>query len=175
MSKFTNLHLRFFSAISLEEALSGDHSVEELEGLVEQFLVIDLQLKAFREDCESTGTQMERDVVDDILLELKTEIMVHVAMLNEMIHAKRNTMQVDDGEDDQLTKDLKRELEILKRLEEKEENTPPTASDGMEEVTDGARVLDLGSATVREKAEEKTVSLRARRWKGTWWTTFCWS
>ena len=59
-------------AISLEEALSGDHSVEELEGLVEQFLVIDLQLKAFREDCESTGTQMERDVVDDILLELKT-------------------------------------------------------------------------------------------------------
>ena len=88
-------------AISLEEALSEDRSVEELEGLVEQFLVIDLQLKAFREDCDSTGTQMERDVVDDILLELKTEIMVHVAMLNEMIHAKSNTMQVDDGEDDQ--------------------------------------------------------------------------
>merc|ERR1711978_486823 len=94
-------------------------------------------------------------VVDDILLELKTEIMVHVAMLNEMIHAKCNTMQVDNGEDDQLTKDLKRELEILKRMKEKEENVPPAASDGMEEVTDGARALDLGSATVREMAEEK--------------------
>ena len=56
--------------ISLEEALSEDRSVEELEGLADQFLMIDLQLRAFREDCDSRGTQMELDMVDDILLEL---------------------------------------------------------------------------------------------------------
>merc|ERR1711905_78494 len=70
-----------------------------------------------------------------------------------MIYTKRSTMQVGDGEDDQLTKDLKRESEILKRVEQK---IPLPASDAMEEITDGARVLNLGSATVRKKAEEKT-------------------
>ena len=47
-------------AISLEQALSEDHSVEDLEELVEQFTVIDMQLKDFKKDCESTGTQEEK-------------------------------------------------------------------------------------------------------------------
>ena len=140
-------------AISLKQALSEDRSVEELEELVEQFKVIAMQLRGFKEDCESTGTQKEKEVVDDVLLELKTEIMVHIAMLNEMIHTRRNAVQVGEREDDQLIRSLKRESEILQEMDQ---SIPLPASDAMEEITDGARVLDLGSATVRKKAEKKT-------------------
>ena len=58
-------------AISLEKALSEDRSVEELEGLVEQFLMIDQQLRAFRENCDSTGTQMEQDNYLPLCVEMK--------------------------------------------------------------------------------------------------------
>ncbi len=48
-----------FGAISVKQALTDDRSIEELEELVEQFKVIARQLKGFKEDCESTGTQKE--------------------------------------------------------------------------------------------------------------------
>ena len=103
--------------IALDDVLSEEHSKEDLEGLADQYEFIGLQLRAFREDCGPRGTQLELDVVDDILLELRNEIAVHTAMIKELIWAKGSPTGASGGgepQDDQLTRELKRELAILK-------------------------------------------------------------
>ena len=83
--------------ISLDDVLSEEHSVEDLEGLADQYLIIDAQLRAFREDCGPRGTQMELDMVDKILTELKNEIVVHILMIKELIWAKSSTTGAPGG------------------------------------------------------------------------------
>ena len=145
--------------IALDDVLSEEHSKEDLEGLADQYEFIGLQLRAFREDCGPRGTQMELDVVDDILLELRNEIAVHTAMIKELIWAKSSTTGASGGgepPDDQLTRELKWELAILKVERDREESTPPEADFDVETVTDGAKALNLSNADVREMAESKT-------------------
>ena len=74
--------------IALDDVLSEEHSKDDLEGLAEQYQFIGLQLRAFREDCGPRGTQMELDMVDEILTELKNKIVVHILMIEELIWAK---------------------------------------------------------------------------------------
>ena len=64
-------HREALLTIHLDDVLSEDHRVEDLEGLADQYLLIDAQLRVFREDCGSRGTQMELDMVDKILMDLR--------------------------------------------------------------------------------------------------------
>ena len=96
--------------IPLDDVLSEDHSVEDLEGLADQYSIIGAQLRVFREDCGSRGTQMELDMVDEILTELKNEIAIHISMIEELIWAKSSTTGAPGGRqppEDQLTRELK--------------------------------------------------------------------
>ena len=95
--------------IPLDDVLSEEHSVEDLEGLADQYSFIGAQLRAFREDCGPRGTQMELDMVDEILTELKNEIVVHISMIKELIWAKSSTMGAPGGgqpPEDRLTREL---------------------------------------------------------------------
>ena len=85
--------------MALEDVLSEEHSIEELEALEDQYQFIGLQLRGFRENCESEGTQQELDMVDDILVELRNEIAVHTAMIGELIWAKGNPTGASGGGD----------------------------------------------------------------------------
>ena len=111
-------------SISIDDVLSEDHSVEALEGLADQYLRIGAQLRVFRQDCGRRGMQIELDIVDEILTELKNEIAIHISMIRELIWAKRSTTGAPDGRrppEDQFTRELKQELAALKREEEREE------------------------------------------------------
>ena len=67
-------HRENLITISLDEVLTEDHRVEDLNALADQYLLIDAQLRVFREDCGSRGTQAELDMVDEILMDLRSEI-----------------------------------------------------------------------------------------------------
>ena len=110
-------------SITIDDVLSEEHSAEMLEGLADQYLGIGAQLRVFRQDCGRRGTQLELDIVDDVLTELNNEITVHISMIREMIWAKRSTFGVPDGRqppDDQFTRELKQEVSALKREREEE-------------------------------------------------------
>ena len=144
--------------MALEDVLSEEHSIEELEALEDQYQFIGLQLRGFRENCESEGTQQELDIADEIMVELRNEIAVHTAMIGELIWAKGNSAEASGGgepQDDQLTKELKRELAILKLERDKEEDSPPEVEDNVEAITYGAEALNLSSINAREMTESK--------------------
>ena len=98
-------------------------------------------------------------MVDKILMDLRSEIAYHVSMIEDLIWAKSNTMGAPGGRqppEDQLTRELKRELAVLKREREMEEKNLPEADYGVESVTDGAKALSLNDADVKRMAEKKT-------------------
>ena len=75
-------------SISIDDVLSEDRGVEDLEGLADQYLRIGAQLRVFRQDCGRRGMQIELDIVDQILIELRNEIVTHISMIQELKWAK---------------------------------------------------------------------------------------